>query len=134
MGNEEKFQRSMRCLDRWLTNHEKGKKIVDYLNTYQIHRVGIYGYGMLGKHLVRELRAQDFPVSWVVDKSANNDDACCNLIRPNNLDKMEDVDLAIITTLAYVEEVENILLKYVTGRIISVDELIDSVYGWENLK
>ncbi|MBD5550028.1 MAG: hypothetical protein HDQ96_02455 [Lachnospiraceae bacterium] len=132
MNNEEKFRKIMRCLSKWLSNHEKNKQIADYLNIYQIHRVGVYGYGILGKHLVRELQAQDFPISWVVDRSASNDEACCNLVRPGEMDKLEDVDMAIITTLADVETVESDLLKFVTGKIISVEELIDSIYGWRN--
>lgn len=132
MNNEEKYRKNMRCLDKWLSNHEKQKRIADYLGTHKIHQVGIYGYGILGKHLVRELQGQNFPISWVMDRSSSGDDVCCNLVRPDDSDKLEDVDLAIITSLTDVEEMENILLKFVTGRIISIEELIDSIYVWGN--
>lgn len=134
MSHEDKYRKNMRCLDKWLSNREKGKKIADFLNTYQVYRVGIYGYGILGKHLVRELQGQGFPISWVIDRSFSGDDVCCNLVRPDDSDKLEDVDLAIITSLTDVEEMENILLKFVTGRIISIEELIDSIYVWGNQK
>jgi len=132
MNNEEKYRKNMRCLDKWLSNREKQKWIADYLNTYQIHQVGIYGYGILGRHLVRELLEQDFSIGWVMDRSSSGDDICGNIVRPNDSDKLEDVDMAIITTVADVEEVENVLLKFVTGRIISVEELVDSIYVWGN--
>lgn len=132
MNIEEKYRKNMVCMDKWLSNHEKQKRIADYLNTFQIHRIGIYGYGMLGKHLVRELQAQGFPVSWVMDRSSLGDDICCSLMRPDDSDRLEDVDLAVITSLTSVEEMESVLLRFVTGRIISIEELIDSIYVWGN--
>ncbi len=132
MTIEERRRRNLRCMDKWLTSLEKGKRITDYLSKYQIHRIGIYGYGMLGKHLVRELQGQNFHISWVMDKSASGDDICKNVVRPDDLDKPEDVDMAIIAAVSDVEEVEALLLKFVTGKIISVEELIDSIYVWGN--
>ena len=132
MNNEEKYKRNMRCLDKWLSNHEKQKWLADYLNTYQIHLVGIYGYGILGKHLVKELLSQNFPISWVMDRASFGDDICGNIVRPDDLDKLVDVDMAIITTVAAVEEMESVLRKFVTGRIISIEELIDSICAWGN--
>lgn len=128
--NEEKRIKILKCLDKWLSNIEEGKQIADYLRTFQIQSVGIYGYGILGMHLVREL--QGLSVRWVMDRSALGDDMCGNVVRPDDTDKQEDVDIAIIATVSDVEEVEALLLKFVTGTIISVEELIDSVCVWGN--
>lgn len=130
MTKEDKYEKNMRCLDKWLSNFEEGKYIADYLSDFQIYRVGIYGYGILGKHLVKELRKQKLFISWVMDRSASGDDFCRNVVRINDFDKLDDVDIAIIATVSDVEEVEALLLKFVTGRIISVEELIDSIYVW----
>lgn len=132
MTGEEKYKKNMKYLDKWLLNIEKGKQIADYLKLYRICRIGIYGYGILGKHLARELQGSEFSIIWVMDKSASGDDICGKVVRPNELDRLEDVDLAIIATVADVEEVETILLKFVTGKIISIEELIDSIYMWGN--
>lgn len=132
MNNEEKLRKNMKCLDKWLSNHEKQKWIADYLKLYRIRQVGIYGYGILGKHLFSELQGQGFPVSWVIDRSFSGDDICCKLVKPEDSDKLEDVDMAVVTSLANVEEMENVLLKFVTGKIVSIEELIDSIYVWGN--
>lgn len=132
MSSDDKYRKNMRCLDKWLSNNENGKSIADYLKAHQIYRVGIYGYGMLGKHLTRELRLQNYPVSWVMDKFASGDDICRSLLKPIDLALAEEVDMVIITPLTDVEEVEVILRRNVTGRIISMDELIDSIYVWGN--
>lgn len=132
MTGEGKLRKNMKCLDKWLSNREAGKYITDYLSIFQIQRVGIYGYGILGRHLVRELKGQEFHISWVSDRASCSDDVCSNLIRPDDLSKQEDVDLAIIAVVSDVEEIEVLLSKFVTGKIISVEELIDSVYVWGN--
>jgi hypothetical protein len=132
MTREDKLRKIMKCLDKWLSNQEEGKHIVDYLNTFQVQGVGIYGYGILGKHLVRELQNQEVSVSWVMDRSASGDMVYGNVTKPDDYDNLADVDLAIIATVSDVEEVEGVLLKFVTGKIISVEELIDSVYVWGN--
>lgn len=132
MNREVKYKKNMRCLDKWLSNLEDGKHIADYLNTFQIRRIGIYGYGILGKHLVRELKSQGLSVSWVADRSASADDSCDYVVKPADLGGQSDVDIVIIAMVVDVEEVEALLLKYVTGKIICIEELIDSVYVWGN--
>ncbi len=132
MTIEEKRRKNLRCLDKWLLNLEEGKHIADYLSTFQIRRIGIYGYGVLGKHLVRELRGQELSVSWVIDRAVSGDETYGNVARPDDYDNLVDVDLAIIAVVSDVEEVETQLLKFVTGKIISVEELIDSIYVWGN--
>ena len=67
-----------------------------------------------------------------MDRSALGDDIYSNVVRPDDADKQEDVDMAIIAAVSDVEEVETLLLKFVTGTIISVEELIDSVCVWGN--
>jgi len=130
MTNEDKRNKNLICMDKWMSNLEEGKKITDYLSTFQIHKVGIYGYGVLGKHLVREM--QGLSIVWVMDRSASGDDICDNVARPDVLNEQEDVDMAIIATVSDVEEIETLLLRFVTGKIISVEELIDSIYMWGN--
>lgn len=132
MTIEEKRRKNLRCLDKWLTNLEEGKHIADYLKKFRIYRVGIYGYGMLGKHLVRELQRRELSVVWVMDRSASGDDSYCNVMRPGDFDKAEDVDIAIIAAISDVEEAEAVLLKFVKGKIISIEELLDSICVWGN--
>jgi len=132
MGNVDKLRQNLKCLDKWLSNLESGKQIADYLSIFHVQRVGIYGYGILGKHLVRELRGHEISIKWVMDRSALGDDIYDHIARPDDLDKQENVDMAIIAAVSDVEEVEALLLKFVTGKIISIEELVDSVYVWGN--
>lgn len=131
MSRAETYQKNMRCLDRWMSNRENGKWIADYLNTFHIHKIAIYGYGILGRHLVRELQEKKYPISWVMDKSSLGNEKYSEIIRPEELENCkEKADITIITSLSAVEEVEKLLLGHVSGKVIAIDELIDSIYVW----
>ncbi len=132
MTDEMKYKKNMRCLDNWMSNKENGKWIADYLSAHQICRIGIYGYGILGKHLVRELQERDFSISWVMDRSSFGNEQCSNIVRPDDADTLEKVDMAIITSLSAVEEAETVLLGFVKGNIISIEELVGTIYAWGN--
>ncbi len=132
MTAEDKRKKITLCLDKWLFNMEAGKRFADYLRIFQIHRVGIYGYGMLGRHLVRELQGDNFYIAWVMDRKVSGDDIYSDVARPDDFDKLEDVDIAIVATISDMEEIEALLLKFVTGKIISVEELINSIDKWGN--
>ena len=120
----------MNCLDRWLTAYERGNFIADYLRHCQMNSIGIYGYGMLGRHLVYELQEKGVSIQWVLDRSASGDERYDRILKPESWKNLPDVDMAVITTLADVEEIEMLLADFVTGQIISVEELIENLYRW----
>lgn len=130
MDKEEKYRKNMICLDLWMTAHERGNYIPEYLNDCQIKSVGIYGYGMLGKHLVHELRNKNFPIQWVMDRFSSGDEMYKRIVSPGKWENQKDVDLAVITTLADLEEIEMFLSKFVTGWIISIEELVGNMCRW----
>ena len=129
MDREEKYKRNMKCLDRWMTAHENGNNAADYLKTIQVKEIGIYGYGILGKHLVYELQKEKFPIQWIMDKRPFRDDKIY-IVRPDDQKERKDVGLAVITALAEVEEIETFLSVFVTGQILSIEELIENLYRW----
>ncbi len=130
MNKEKKYRKNMKCLDQWLTAYERGNYISDYLKLYQIKNIGIYGYGMLGKHLVFELRRKNFPIYWVMDRVASGDENHDQIVRPDDWKNLQDVDMAVITTMIDVEEIEMFLMQFISGKILSVEELIGNMYRW----
>ena len=132
MSNEEKYRCIMKCMHKWMVNLENKKEIADYLCALGVQYVGVYGYGILGKHLVRELLDKGMTVSWVIDRISGGDAYYSKIIRPDDLDNLEKVDLVVITALADMERVEMLFSGKPDAKIISVDELVDSVFGWGN--
>ncbi len=67
-----------------------------------------------------------------MDRKDSGDDIFSDVVRPDYFDKLKDVDISIVATISDMEEIEALLLKFVTGKIISVEELINSIDKWGN--
>lgn len=132
MDQNEKYKKIMKCLDYWLMAHEKGNYVADYLKHCHYKKIGIYGYGVLGRHLVYELMEGKFKIQWVMDKFSTGDEKYEHIIRPDDRESQKDVDIAIITAVTVVEEIEMFLSGFVTGQIISVEELIENMWRWSS--
>jgi UDP-N-acetylmuramoylalanine-D-glutamate ligase len=122
--------REFRMLNRWMCLKEEKIFIADYLEKKGIRRLGIYGYGVMGKHLIRDLAERQYEAAWVMDGNAESDTYCRKIIRPNDKESTDDVDLIVITPIRLMEEIEVTLLKKGNDRIVSIEELVYDTYKW----
>lgn len=63
-----RYEGYWRALDAWLFLKEDGVSVAGLLRERGIQRIAIYGMGMLGKHLLEELRGTEIQVEYFVDK------------------------------------------------------------------
>ena len=110
----------------WLNIIEDGKTITAYLRDNNIHRVAIYGMGMLGTPLYEELVSHNFEVIYGIDQDSRKDEKfdipICSLD-----DKLQNVELIIVTVGYAYENIKNRILKQGNFNIMSLNELI--AYG-----
>jgi predicted dinucleotide-utilizing enzyme len=122
--------REYKLLNKWMKLKEDEIYIADFLTSKQIFNIGVYGYGVMGKHLIRELNLKQYSVVWVMDQKAQGDMYCKKIVRPGDKESTKDVELIVITSIDYLEEIEFQFLKNGNDKIISIEELIDNVYKW----
>ena len=67
-----RYEGYWRALDAWLFLKEDGVSVASLLRDRGIHRIAIHGMGMLGKHLLEELRDTEIQIEYFVDKSATS--------------------------------------------------------------
>jgi hypothetical protein len=65
-----------------------------------------------------------------MDGNAESDTYCRKIIRPNDKESTDDVDLIVITPIRLMEEIEVTLLKKGNDRIVSIEELVYDTYKW----
>lgn len=64
-----KINEYYKILDRWNNNEEKGQHLADIQIVKQAERIVVYGLGVLGKRLVKELTEWNKTVEYIIDRN-----------------------------------------------------------------
>lgn len=111
-----------RALDAWLFLKEDGVSVASLLQERGIHRIAIHGMGMLGKHLLEELRDTEIQIEYFVDKSAISFQPDIRTYAPD--DEFPKTE-AIVSTRAYeLLEVRAKLEQQGHKNIISLEQML----------
>ena len=102
-----------------------GRSFSAYLQSFGIRTVAVYGLGILGKHLINELRNNgDLEIKYTID---GDEDARANANVP--VYKKEeirglDADVIIVTVIYAYESIKNELKKYTGTKIMSLEQVV----------
>ena len=123
----EKYYRIAKCIDRWLTMEENNTGIKSYCLDNNISTVGVYGYGIIGRHLTWLLENEKIEVKWIMDKrNLNKDKININVIGIDEI-SIVPVDIIIVTAINDYDRIENQLCKKTTIPVISFEAVIDEI-------
>ena len=120
-------QTYMYILDLWMELEEKNIKVVDYFKNRNISNIVIYGAGVLGRHLIRQIYAE-ITIDAVLDKGKMVD-----LGEQYDIPVMEPADykgkarLMVITPTVYFDEIRKSVAEIYDGEIISLDVLLEGL-------
>lgn len=108
--------------NEWLKAKQEGKSLAGFLAKLGYKNVAIYGMGITGERLLEELDNTDIDVKYSIDKNAKNIYTVANVLSPD--ETLEEVDAVIVTTIAYYDEIEEMLSKKLKCKIVPLDDLI----------
>ncbi len=115
-------KRNVILLDRWLSKIEQGNHFCDYFKRKGIHSIAIYGLGMIGIHLQRQLLAEGDNLIYIIDQRKKG---IHNSVPVYDLDDLlPQVDLIIVTVLSEYETIKKHIEHVTKSRVISFYELI----------
>lgn len=120
-----KNQLMVNCFDSWLDILEQGKSIGDFLIKNDVKTVAVYGMGILGRHLLKELEKESIQVKYVIDqkKQVYHQDYDIKSID----DELPEVDAVIITPLGDFDKIYSTLKQRVNYRLFSIMELTNEI-------
>lgn len=121
----DKFWRMLKVLNVWLDINEDGKKITDYFYLMNYKNVAVYGIGYLGKHLVKELKASDIKIDYIIDKNVKETKDNIAIYTPE--DVLPDTSVIIVTAIMEFDEIADMLEDKIKCPIISVEDIIFEV-------
>lgn len=117
-----KVHRLYMAFDQWLRIRQEGRTLVEYFKQEDYKTVAIYGMKELGERLYDELRDSGITVRYIIDKNADSIYADVDVITPD--EKLEPVDVIVVTALYYFDEIEEMLSEKVDYPIISLEDIL----------
>lgn len=122
-------KRKTKVLSDLITMENIKEKIENYLEEHGIDTFAIYGYGWVGKAVVRIFEQNNIECRAIFDSfflEENNSENNYKILRPCE-EKIKDVDMIIVTSEAYKEIEETIKeLKY-EGTVIGIKKLVEEI-------
>lgn len=108
--------------DQWMDNRERGVSVESVILKNGFRHVALYGFGVLGKRLYKELKNSSIKVDYIVDrKKAGQGDEMLILSPDDDLKKTE---LMIITAIGDYISVREMMKKKLDCPIVSLEDVI----------
>ncbi len=119
----EKYRQYWNVLDKWMSVLEKGIGLEEYFSNNGLKNIAIYGYGMIGKHFVEQIRNTDVKIDYIIDLKADimTSDIPVFSLKENIL---PDVDLIVICVTYGQKDIMNELRKRTDSPMITIEEVV----------
>ncbi len=123
----DRYYKIAKCMDIWMSLREHGENINQYFKLRNIQKIGIYGYGLLGKHLVWEIENSNNTahVEWILDKRADAISiAKYAVYKPEQIQVISKPDIIVVSAINDFEEIEAMLSSAVRVPVQSLETII----------
>ena len=108
-------------MNQWFIYHQIGYKIESFFVDNKIKNIAIYGMGIYGRHLVRELEHSRIDILYGVDRKKLNPYKGVNIISSNEAFPQAD---AMVYTVLHDNSLKEWLQKKFPGKVYSIEEVI----------
>lgn len=119
----EKYREMFMVFDSWMSLETKNETIAEYIYSLGYKEVAVYGYGYIGRQLVKKIKSSPLTLIGVIDINADYIDADVNICVLEKFNK--EVEL-IISTTNLPQQVVDLLAK--KTKVLSIQELLKK---WE---
>lgn len=119
----ERYRENFFVMGEWLTMFERKQTIVAALKKRGITNVGIYGMGILGSHLYKQLEKSEIKVTYLIDRNDIKGVYSAEVVKPNQI--LKNTDAVIVTPVYQFENIKRAIQEYNTMDVISLKTLIN---------
>lgn len=120
-------KRYLNVMHQWFILMEKNMPLSDLLKRYCVNEVAVYGMGILGRHVIRELEDTGITVSYGIDQKKMDAYKGIQVYTPG--DSLQRVD-AVINTVVWAQgEIEQKLKSKLGCSVLNLEELVFDRYG-----
>lgn len=122
-----RYESYWRLLDNWLSLKEVQINLGEYFHARGVQRIAVYGAGMLGRHLLKELEGSQVQVEYVIDQKAEGINAGVKAYRPD--DSYPPAEMIVVTATYEYHKIRGKLAERGHKNIVSLDEVVLELLG-----
>lgn len=100
----DKFEKYLKVMDKWMELRECGIELEQYLLRLGYKEISIYGYGMFGRHLVKELKSSKLKVKYIIDRQKDKLHVDYPVYHPSEI--LPECDAIVITSFYFLNEIK----------------------------
>lgn len=112
-------------MNEWVKVKQEGKNLSSFFEREGYKEIAVYGMSYAGETLVEELEGSDIRVKYGIDRNADQMDASIEIVKPD--EELKDVDVIVVTSITFFNEIEEMLVKKVNCPIISLEDVLYEV-------
>lgn len=124
--NLERSNRTINILHQWLILKEKGVDLSYMLEQRKIKRIAVYGMGILGRHLVRELQHHHLESLYGIDRRRMPPFQGMDVYTLK--EGLPEADMVINTVIAEHQGISAALGKYFKCPIVCLEDIVFESY------
>lgn len=109
-------------MNQWTRLKQDGKGLEEYFIKYGYKKIAIYGMGMMGQMLARELKESEIEVVYGIDRNSNNIYADVKVVTMNR--KLNQVDAVVVTVVKDFCAIREALLKKMDCQVIAIEDIL----------
>ncbi len=117
-----RYEEYWRILDEWLCLKEEQIPLEKYFQENEIDSIAIYGMGMLGKHLLKELEKSSIKIKYGIDRAIKVVSEGIKMYSPS--ENLPEVDAIVVTATYDFYEIKAKLQINNTCKIISLEDIV----------
>lgn len=117
-----KYESYWRVLDAWLYLKEEGILLEQYFINRNIRSIAVYGVGILGRHLLRELENGSVKAAFAIDRKADALHTGIKVYSPE--DDFPEADMIVVTAAYAFSEIQAQLTERGYTNVVSLEEII----------
>lgn len=122
-----KAQQYLNMMNQWFILNQRQMSIEKYLKSKNFYVIAIYGAGLYGRHVMRDLEKTDIKVLYAIDQKKIPPFEGIEIMQLEN--NMPKVDVIINSVILDHKAIEQQLKKYYQCPILSLEDIIFESYG-----
>ena len=125
-----RIEANMQVLNKWLELYENGISLSDFILEKYKGSIAIYGYGILGRHLYRELNDARVEVNYIIEQEKSKVHVEIPVYSIKD-DRVPVADNIIVTAVYYFDDIYDRLKGFGFKNIVSIKDLINECRGYK---